>query len=45
MMNPEAKEATNVKIQDQNNVDLIFRRQGNDLLDPAAGAGYISHAL
>jgi hypothetical protein len=28
MVNPQAKEATDVKIQDQNKVDLLFQHQG-----------------
>jgi hypothetical protein len=28
MVSSQAKEATNVKVQDQNNVDLHFRHQG-----------------
>jgi hypothetical protein len=27
MVNQKAEEATDVKVQDQNNVDLLFRRQ------------------
>jgi hypothetical protein len=27
MMNLQAKEATDVKVQDQNNVDLLFQHQ------------------
>jgi hypothetical protein len=29
MVNPQAKEATHVKAQGQNNVDLLFRYQGH----------------
>jgi hypothetical protein len=28
MVNPQAKEASDVKVQDQNNVDLLFQHQG-----------------
>jgi hypothetical protein len=28
MVNPQAKEDTYVKVQDQNNFDLLFRHQG-----------------
>jgi hypothetical protein len=28
MVNPQVKEATDVEVQDQNNVDLLFRHQG-----------------
>jgi hypothetical protein len=28
MVNPQAKEDTDLKVQGQNNVDLLFRHQG-----------------